>query len=76
MNRYLLLTSKPMIYLINLSKEDYLAGKAPLEKETEDAVTFNGKYQAKVIKYSVEYEQEREKEEKGEVENIIQAAYQ
>jgi ribosome-binding ATPase YchF (GTP1/OBG family) len=29
LNSFLFLTSKPMIYLINLSKSDYLAGNIP-----------------------------------------------
>ena len=28
-NKYNLLTAKPMVYLINLNKEDFLAGRFP-----------------------------------------------
>lgn len=57
LNKYLLLTSKPMIYLLNLSKEDYLANKIPNQQALQEAITFNGKYPANIIPYSVQYEE-------------------
>lgn len=44
-----------MIYLLNLSKEDYLANKIPNLNEIEATMTEDGKFSAKYIKYSVEH---------------------
>jgi obg-like ATPase 1 len=61
LNKYLFLTSKPMIYLINTSKELFLQDKIPNFDSIVDLVTENGKFQTQVIKYSVEHEQNIEK---------------
>ena len=55
LNKYLFLSSKPMIYLINMSKKDYLDDNLPQEKEIIDLITENGKYETKSIKYSIEH---------------------
>ncbi len=44
-----------MVYLVNLNKEDYLTGKIPNRENIEAAITYDGKYKAKIIYYSAEY---------------------
>lgn len=77
LNKYLLLTSKPMVYLLNLSKEDYLSGKVPNKTEIEEVITMNGKYLTNMIPFSIEYEKtvQDKPKEKSEVQNIIRAGY-
>jgi hypothetical protein len=45
-----------MVYLFNLNREDYLAGKEPNRAALEDAITFGGKHPATIIPYSVGFE--------------------
>jgi obg-like ATPase 1 len=53
LNKFALLTAKPMVYLINLSREDYLKGQVPNQEAIERVITFDGKHPAKIIPYSV-----------------------
>ena len=48
-----------MIYLLNLSKEDYLKNKIENLAEIESTMTEDGKFAAKYIKYSVQHEQNK-----------------
>jgi obg-like ATPase 1 len=79
LNKYLLLTSKPMIYLINLNKKDYMEGKFPNRESVEAAITYDGKHPANIIPYSVEFEQ-LPPEERGStpslVDKIIRVGYE
>jgi hypothetical protein len=45
-----------MIYLLNLSKEDYLSSNITNKAEIEDTVSVGGKFATKIIPYSIEYE--------------------
>lgn len=77
LNKYLLLTSKPMVYLINLSREDYLAGNLPRKAEIEAAITMDGRFPSSMIPYSIEHEQAvAGTKEKSEVDRIIRAGYE
>lgn len=52
----MLLTAKPMVYLLNLSREDYLANRIIEKDKIEDSITMGGRFQTKMISYSVEHE--------------------
>lgn len=66
LNKHLFLTTKPVIYLVNLSKDDFLAKKNKWLAKIKDWVDKNGGGQ--IIPFSAEYEGElfRESQEKGE----------
>jgi obg-like ATPase 1 len=53
LNKYLLLTSKPMVYLLNLSQKDYLANKIENYAQIEAAVTMDGRFSSSIIPYSI-----------------------
>ena len=53
-----------MVHLVNLNKEDYLAGKIPDKDKIEAAITYDGKYRARIIYYSAEHEIEEESTKK------------
>ena len=77
-NKYALLTSKPNVFLLNMSKEDYLSKKVlSNEQELVDTVTYGGKEPAEIVKYSVEYEQEIEdsNSQESQIPNIISSGY-
>lgn len=78
LNKYLLLTSKPMVYLLNLSRQDYLAGTLHRRAEIEAAVSMDGRFPSSLIPYSVEHEQAVAAGAGGssEVERIIRAGYE
>ena len=76
LNKYLLLTSKPMVYLLNLSKESYLSGKIDNETQLKATITYDGKHPAKIIPFSVEYEEEAKEQLKSQIANIIKAGYE
>ena len=44
LNKYLFLTAKPMIYLLNMAKKDYIKKKSkwlmPIKKKVTDLFTF------------------------------------
>lgn len=78
LNKYVFLTAKPIVYLINMSKEDFLADKKlPNEDKLMAAITHNGKHPTKVIKYSVEYEKDEGSDKsKSQIDKIIQSGYE
>jgi obg-like ATPase 1 len=76
LNKYLLLTSKPMVYLVNLSKDHFLSGKIDNEVQLRAAITFDGKHPAKIIPFSVEYEEERKNQDRSQIATIITAGYE
>jgi len=55
LNKYLLLTSKPMVYLLNLSQKDYLANKIENYAQIEATVTMDGRFPSSIIPYSIEH---------------------
>lgn len=65
-----------MVYLINLSKEDYLNDRIPEKDALQSAITFDGKYLAKMIPYSVEFEQQPTKDRPSQIDKIIKAGYE
>jgi ribosome-binding ATPase YchF (GTP1/OBG family) len=77
LNKLVFLTAKPIVYLLNMSKEDFLSDKKlPNEDKLMAAITHNGKHPTRVIRYSVEYEQEEsEDKSKSQIDTIIQSGY-
>jgi hypothetical protein len=45
-----------MVYLLNLSQKDYLAGTVHNRAEIEAAVTMDGRFASSIIPYSIEHE--------------------
>ncbi len=72
-NRNVFLTAKPIVYLINMSKQEFLAGtKLPNEEKLMALISHDGKHPARVVKYSVEYEQDdSEDRSKSQIKAII-----
>ena len=64
-----------MVYLVNLSEDNYLSGKVPQKEAIEAAATLDGKFPATIIPYSVEHEQNQPNSSTSQVHKIIQAAY-
>lgn len=79
LNKHLFLTAKPMMYLINLSSEDYekIIQKEKLNKKfienIEAWVKKNGGGQ--IIPYSAEYELKNPKSKHSLIQNIIYSGY-
>lgn len=68
-----------MVYLLNLSQEDYLSSNIPNRSEIEAAVTMDGKFSSSIIPYSIEHEKavaSGKTKEKSEVDRIIKAGYE
>lgn len=77
LNRYMLITAKPMLYLINLSKPDYILHKEkkPLKNHYIQQITkwVNENGKGVIIPYSAEYEKEFDNNDFTS--SIIQSGY-
>ena len=67
-----------MVYLLNLSKDDYLSGTIPNKTEIQSEITMDGKFAANMIPYSIEYEKtiQGSKDPKSQIQAIIKAGYE
>lgn len=67
-----------MVYLVNLSKSDYLEGNIPKKTEIQAVVTMEGKFKTNILPYSIQYEKEvrGKKDKKSQADRIIKAGYE
>lgn len=77
LNKYVFLTAKPIVYLINLSKDDFLSKKKlPFEDKLLEKISHAGKHPTKIIRYSVEYEMQEGPKPESQIDNIIHSGYE
>lgn len=70
------LTAKPVVYLLNMSSSNFLEDKQlPDEDKLIEAMTYGGKHPTKIIKYSVEYEQQVDERQKSQIDSILHSGY-
>lgn len=76
LNKFMFLTSKPIVYLLNMSSSEFLENKPlPNEDRLVEAMTYNGRHPTKIIKYSVQYEQAENDKSKSQIDNILHSGY-
>jgi ribosome-binding ATPase YchF (GTP1/OBG family) len=68
------LTAKPVTFLINQSKEDYVAGKCKYMPDIKDWIAKNAS-DSNFIEYSAEFEKENKDISKSRVNELILAGY-